>query len=349
VFGARLGHVMTQLHVATTRALGWALLGLMITVSGAWCAAALAIAGPHSDAVRHGLAAASGAAALAALIALALPRWRWRVLGVALVVFAVVLGWWFSLEPSNDRDWVTENARLAYATIDGDAVTVHNVRNFSYRSETDFTPAYYDKRFDLGRLEGVDLVASYWMGPAIAHIFLSFAFAGGDHLAVSIETRKEKGEGYSTVNGFFRQYELYYVVADERDVVGLRTNYRQDPPEQVYVFRLKGSKEGARRVFLDYMDSLNALKAQPEFYNSLTTNCTTAIWMHSLVNPGHVPFNWKILASGYVPEYLYELGRLEGDGISFAELQQRSLVNARARQAGSAADFSSRIRLGEPR
>ncbi|HEY6512894.1 MAG TPA: DUF4105 domain-containing protein [Burkholderiaceae bacterium] len=330
---------------ATARAAGWALLGSMVIAAGAWSVAALLIAGPRSDAVRQALAAVAGAVALATLIALALPRWRRRVLGAGLVLFAAVLLWWSSLEPSNDRDWVAENARLAYASIDGDAVTVHNVRNFAYRSETDFTPAYYDKRFDLKRLEGVDLVASYWMGPAIAHIFLSFAFAGGDHLAVSIETRKEKGEGYSTVNGFFRQYELYYVVADERDVIGLRTNFRQDPPEQVHVFRLKGNPDGARRVFLDYMASLNALKAQPEFYNSLTTNCTTTIWTHSLVNPGHVPLDWRILASGHVPEYLYGLGRLEARDLSFAELQQRSLVNARAQQAGAAADFSSRIRL----
>lgn len=333
---------------AVTRALGWTLLGMLIIATGAWCTAALAISGPHSDVVRDGLAAASGAVALAALIALTSRRWRWRVLGVALVLFAAVLGWWFTLEPSNDRDWVAENARLAYATVDGDAVTVHNVRNFAYRSENDFTPAYYDKRLDLSRLEGVDLVASYWMGPSIAHVFISFAFAGGDHLAVSIETRKEKGEGYSTVKGFFRQYELYYVVADERDVIGLRTTFRKDPPEQVYVFRLKGTPEGARLVFMDYIEALNALKARPEFYNSLTTNCTTTIWLHSLVNPGHVPFSWKILASGHVPEFLYELGRLEDRGLPFAELQRLSMVNARAQQADSAADFSSRIRQVTP-
>jgi len=330
--------------VASIRALGWLLLGLLIAAVGAWCVLAFVISGPHSVAMRYALAAASGGVSLTALIALTLHRWRWRVLGVAVVLFAVVLGWWFSLEPSNDRDWVPENVLPAYATFEGEAVTVHNVRNFTYRSETDFTPAYYDKRLDLSRLGGVDLVASYWMGPAIAHIFVSFAFAGGDHLAVSIETRKEKGEGYSTVKGFFRQYELYYVVADERDVIGLRTNHRHDPPEQVFVYRVKGSRESARRVFLDYMKSLNALKARPEFYNSLTTNCTTTIWTHSLVSPGHVPFSWKILASGYVPEYLYEQGRLESDGLSFNELQQRSMVNARAQQAGSAADFSSRIR-----
>jgi len=339
---------MTRVLLWCTRTLAWALLVVWVVASAAWCVGALVIALPGSQGVRHALAAAVAAVALTALIVMPWRRWRWRALGTHGVLFALVLGWYLQLEPSNDRDWVTENARLAHATIDGNIVTVHNVRNFTYRSENDFTPAYYDKKLDLSRLEGVDLVASYWMGPAIAHIFLSFAFAGGDHLAVSIETRKEKGEGYSTVNGFFRQYELYYVVADERDVIGLRTNHRQDPPEQVYVFRLQGAGDGARRVFLDYMESLNALKAKAEFYNSLTTNCTTTIWMHGLVNPGHVPFSWKILASGYVPEYLYEQGRLRNDGMPFAELQRRAMVNARAKQAGSAADFSSRIRLSTP-
>ena len=323
---------------------GLMLLGLLVAAAGGWGVLALAISGPPAQALRLVLAAGFGAAALVALISLAVRRWRWRGLGLFLVLFAAVLAWFFSLVPSNDRDWVTENALLPQATIVGDAVTVHNIRNFTYRTETDFTPAYYDKRFDLRKLEGVDLVATYWMGPAVAHIFLSFAFEGGEHLAVSIETRKEKGEGYSTVKGFFRQYELYYVVADERDLIGLRTNYRQDPPEQVYVYRLKGSKDGARRVLLDYLDSINALKTRPAFYNSLTTNCTTTIWTHALINPGHVPLNWKILASGYVPEYLYELGRLETAGLPFAELQRRSLVNPRAQAAGDAVDFSSRIR-----
>jgi hypothetical protein len=221
---------------------------------------------------------------------------------------------------------------------------MHNIRNFDYRSETDYTPAYYDKRFDLRKLEGVDLVAVYWMGPAIAHIFVSFAFAGGDHLAVSIETRKEKGEDYSTIKGFFRQYELYYVVADERDVIRLRTNYRHDPPEDAYVYRLQGSIENGRRLFLDYIKKINALKSHPEFYNTLTTNCTTNIWFHSRVNPEHLPFSWKILASGYVPKYLYEAGRLE-TRMPFSELERRAHINARAQAADSAADFSRHIRI----
>jgi hypothetical protein len=325
-------------------AAGLSLLGLLILAAGGWGVLALAVSGPHGDALRAGLAAGFGAASLAALVALAVGRWRWRGLALYLALFAAVLAWYFSIAPSNEREWLTENAVLPHATIDGNVVTVHNIRNFSYRTETDFTPAYYHKRFDLSQFEGVDLVASYWMGPHIAHVFLSFAFAGGDHLAISIEARKEKGEGYSTIKGFFRQYELYYVVADERDVIGLRTNHRNDPPEQVYVYRLKGNLDGGRRLFMEYMDQINALAMRPAFYNSLTTNCTTNIWMNSRVNPEHVPFSWKILASGHVPEFLHGQGRLAAAGPDFAEIQRRALVNVRAQAAGTAADFSRRIR-----
>ncbi|HTT12102.1 MAG TPA: DUF4105 domain-containing protein [Burkholderiaceae bacterium] len=336
-----------MIRVAT--ALGLTVLGLLIVVAGAWGAAALAVSGPASEAARLALAAAFGASALVASIGLWLRRWRWRLIGVFAGLFAIALAWYFSIEPSNDRDWVTENERLPWATVEGDAVTLHEIRDFEYRTETDFTPAYYDKRFELSKLQGVDLVATYWMGPAIAHIMLSFEFAGGDHVAISIETRKEKGEGYSTVKGFFRQYELYYVVADERDLIRLRTNYRKNPPEQVYVYRIKGSRgDGARRVFMSYIEAINELKTHPTFYNSLTTNCTTTIWMHSLVNPGHVPFSWKILASGYLPQYLYEHGRLEEYGLPFDELQRRSHVNQRAQQADQAPDFSRRIREPTP-
>ncbi len=270
-------------------------------------------------------------------------RWRSRAIAAYLALFALLMMWWRGIEPSNERDWQTDVAVLPYAEIEGDVVTVHNIRNFDYRSETDYTPAYYDKRFDLRKLEGADLVAVYWMGPAIAHIFVSFAFAGGDHLAISIETRKEKGESYSTLRGFFRQYELYYVVADERDVIRLRTNYRNDPPEDVYVYRVQGPLENVRRVFLEYINEINELQVRPKFYNTLTTNCTTAIWLHTLVNPGHLPFSWKILASGYVPEYAYEAGRLD-TSLPFPELKRRAHINARAKAADGAADFSRLIR-----
>ncbi len=319
-------------------------IGALTVAAGVWGVLALAVAGPQGEAFRWLLAGGFGAAALAALPALAQPGRRRPALLGFVCLFAVVLAWYFSIEPSNDRDWVTENAVLARATIDGNIVTVHNIRNFAYRTETDFTPAYYDKRFDLDQLEGVDLVATYWMGPHIAHVFLSFAFAGGEHLAISIEARKEKGEGYSTIDGFFRRYELHYVVADERDLIGLRTNFRQDPPEQVYLYRVKGNLDAMRRVFLEYVHQINALAARPEHYNSLTTNCTTNIWLNSKVNPQHLPFSWQILASGHVPAFLYEHDRLVTGGLPLAELQRASLVNPRARAVAVSEDFSRRIR-----
>ena len=324
-------------------AIGLILLVLFTIASGAWGALALLYSSPLSETARIVLAAIFGIVALVAAIALAVRRWRWRAAGAYWVAFFALLAWFFSLAPSNDRDWQADVATLPYATVAGDIVTMHNIRNFDYRSETDYTPAYYDKSFDVSNLTGVDIIAVYWMGPAVAHIFVSFEFAGSDHLAVSIETRKEKGEEYSTLKGFFRQYELYYVVADERDVIRLRTNYRKDPPEDVYVYRAQGPLENGRRLFLDYVRKINSLKEKAEFYNTLTTNCTTNIWMHTLVNVGHLPFSWKILASGYVPQYMYEAGRLD-NSVPFAELQKRALVNPRAHGADKAQDFSRRIR-----
>jgi len=308
---------------------------------------ALNYAGPPNPALRIALAAAAGIAALLALLALGSSRWRWRALIAFSVLFAGLLTWFSQLKPTNEADWQPDVATLAYATFDGDAVTVHNIRNVDYRSETDYTPAWYDKRFDLNKLEGIDLVAVYWMGPAIAHTLVSFAFAGGDHLAVSIETRKKQGQGYSTLQGFFRQYELIYIVADERDVIRLRTNYRHDPPEDVYVYRVQAPLEAARRVFIEYMNQLNNLRAHPKFYNTLTSNCTTDIWANTLINDQHLPFSWKILLSGYVPQYLYEQGRID-TRVPFLELRERAHVNARAQAADAAADFSQRIREAAP-
>ena len=237
-------------------------------------------------------------------------------------------------------------AVLPHATIDGERVTVHNIRNFDYRTETDFTPAYYDRTFDLRRLDRVDLVAVYWMGPAIAHLFLTFGF-GDDHLAISIEARKDRTRPYATLPGFFRQYELVYIVADERDVIRVRTNYRTSPPEEVYLFRVIGPIENGRRIFLDYLRDSNELREHPRFYNTLTTNCTTMILTHAAVNPGHIPYSWKVLLSGYAPEYAYERGRLD-QSLPFEELKRRAHINAAARAADQAPDFSRRIRAGLP-
>ena len=265
----------------------------------------------------------------------------------AIAIFAILVVLFFHIPASNDRDWQPDVAVTPYASVNGDLVTIYGVRNFDYRTETDFTPRWEERTYDLRKLDSVDIIAVYWTGKAIAHVMVSFGFEGKDYLAISIETRKEKGESYSTLAGFFRQYELYYVVADERDVIGVRTTYRQ-PQEDVYIYRVRARQRTIRQVFLDYIKTINDMRVHARFYNTLTTNCTTNIWMHTRVNPGHLPLSWKILVSGHVPEYVYDAGRLDSD-IPFAELRKRGHINDLAQTAGAdAPDFSQRIRANLP-
>ncbi len=321
------------------RGLFRALLALSILGLSAWAALALYF-GPLASRV-----GAAGVAAVGLLAAIAAARRRgsWWPVVLFAAVFLGFLFVWSGVEPSNQRNWQHDVAELPYATFDGDLVSIHNIRNFDYRSETDYTPHYYDKTFDLRELDSVDLIAVYWMGDAIAHIMLSFGFASRDYVTVSIETRKEVGESYDTIRGFFRQYELIYIVGDERDLIRLRTNYRKNPPEDVYVFRASGPPENARRLFLDYFREINELRDHPAWYNSLTTNCTTNVLRHTRANPGDHAYSWKILLSGYAPLYAYERGRLD-TSLPFDELKRRSYVNGPAQAADQAPDFSQRIR-----
>jgi hypothetical protein len=288
-------------------------------------------------------AAGYGAATILAFALLPAPG---RTAVAALAIFAILVILFLRIPASNDRDWQPEVSVTPHAEINGDIVTIRGVRNFDYRTASDFTPRWEDRTYDLRKLDSADIIAVYWAGKAIAHVMLSFGFAGEDYLAVSIETRKEKGESYSTLAGFFRNYELYYVIADERDVIRVRTTYRQ-PQEDVYIYRVSGSRENLRRVFLEYLTSINELRDRPVFYNTLTTNCTTSILLHTRVNPESPPFSWKILLSGYVPDYLYELGRLDTT-MPFAELEKVSRVNERAHAADQDPAFSQRIREGLP-
>jgi Domain of unknown function (DUF4105) len=328
------------------RIFGWGAVGLALIGTGLWGSLALHYSDLAPAWLRDGLAGAFALLALWALVSVGAARRR----GPALAAFAawllLVLLYWRTLQPLNDRDWAPEVARLPRATVAGDLVTFRDIRNFDYRSETDFTPAYYDRTFDLRRLDGLDIVTSYWMGPTIAHVFVTFGF-GDEHVAVSIEARKERQEGYSSVQGFFKRYELIYVVGDERDLIRVRTNYRRDPPEDVYLYRVHGPTENARRLFLEYVRAINALHERPRFYDTLATNCTTTILVHTRVNPGHLPFSWKVLLSGHAAAYAYEKRRLD-TSLPFEELRRRSRINTTAQAADRAPDFSRRIREGLP-
>jgi hypothetical protein len=320
------------------------LVGVVVTAMTVWGAGALYYSPLPGQIPRAALAVVFvGATALAFLL---LPNRR-RTLAGFLFVFAVLVALFLNIPASNDRDWQPEVSVTPYATVNGDLVTVHGVRNFDYRTETDFTPRWETRTYDLRKLDSADIIAVYWAGKAIAHVMVSFGFQGKDYLAVSIETRKEKGEDYSTLAGFFRQYELVYIAADERDVIRVRTNYRQ-PQEDVYIYRTRAPLRNIRRVFLDYIKTMNDMHERARFYNTLTTNCTTSILMHARMNPESPPMSWKILLSGYVPDYLYELGRIDTT-MPFAELEKRSLVNARAHAADKNPDFSQRIREGLPK
>lgn len=326
------------------RFIKWALLGLMLITTTFWMVLAIYFGDSHTGIVQAGIAVIVSLFGLATLVSLGFVRWRKRFLATYSILFVlIVTGWLFTVQPSNTRQWQADLAILPYATVEGDLVTVHNIRNVDYRSEFDYTPAYYDKIFDLNKLEGIDLFAVYWMGPAIAHTIISFNFGDKDYLAMSIEARKELGEGYSTIKGFFRQYELTYIVADERDVIRLRTNYRKDPIEDVYLYRLHPPKENVRRLFLEYIKQINELHEKPAFYNTLLDNCTTAIWFNTRVNAGHLPFSWKILLSGYVPEYIYESKGLDNK-IPFEQLQQQAHINSVAKMLDTSPNFSQGIR-----
>jgi hypothetical protein len=259
--------------------------------------------------------------------------------------FAGVCAAFIRVRPSNERDWKQPVARLPYASASGDLVTVRHVRNFAYRTSDDYTVAYYDRTYDLRQLATLDLVVSYWMGPAVAHVFLSFGFGEQGQVAISIERRDERGASYSTLKGLFKNYELIYVVADERDVIRLRTNMRSKPPEDVYLYALRTSRDDIRRLFLEYLREVNALREQPEFYNTLTANCTANLWLHARVLGERLPYSWKLLLSGFVPEYLYERGALD-DSVPFARLRDLSRINDIARGLPPDAEFSRRLRAG---
>lgn len=268
-------------------------------------------------------------------------RWRWLAPGFVVLVAC----WWFSLQPSNDRHWLPDVAQTAFAEIEGDDVTLHNVRNCDYRTETDYTPQWETRVVHPSQITGIDLAINYWGSPYMAHPIASFQFADAPPICFSIETRKEAGESYSAIGGFFRQYELIYIVAEERDVIRVRTNYRTG--EDVFLYRLNLPPEKARERFLEYLSALNGLHDHPRWYNAATTNCTTSIRTQRAAALRN-PWDWRILVNGYGDEMLYERGALRTGGLSFAELKAHALINARARAADHVANFSERIRDGVP-
>jgi Domain of unknown function (DUF4105) len=261
--------------------------------------------------------------------------------------FCVVLVWWLNLKPTNTAAWQPNVDRPAWTEIDGDRLIIHNLRDCDYRTETDYSSCWSDRTVNLSDLRGVDLFFTTWGVRWIGHPILSFQFGNDQHVAFSIEARYKAGQGYSAILGFFRQYELIFVVADERDVIRLRTNFRKD--EEVFLYRARLVPQSARAIFLSYVEYLNQLKDHPEWYNALTRNCTTAIDKQiasKVANPQ--PWNYQILVNGTLDELLFNRGRLVTDGLAFKDLKSRAHINAIAKGADGSPDFSTIIRTNRP-
>lgn len=325
-----------------SRAGRWLVIAIVVSLN-LWAAAALYF--DSQSASSRAPAAIIYSGSIAAVLITSKGHGRGAI--ICLCAFACVLIWWLSLKPSNDRPWQPDVAQTAWTEINGGRVTIHNFRNCDYRTEGDYTPHWETRTYDLAKLRAVDFFLIHWGSPWIAHPIVSFDFGDQGHVAISVETRKEMGKAYSSVRGFFRYYELIYVVSDERDVVRLRANYRQH--EDLYLYRTRATPQLGRMIFLDYLQRANRLREHPEWFNALTNNCTTNI-SHHLADSGHRNFSrwdWRIVLNGRADEMLYEHGDLAGD-LPFDDLKSRALINPAARAADQASDFSDRIRQDRP-
>ena len=326
-----------------SRALGWLIAGLWFLFRAlliAWGTLALYYSNLPSSGVRLGLAAAFAAFAIWAL-------WLSRRRHMSLIAFALFLGvlaWWIAIPPSHDRNWRPEVAVMPRAVIDGDRVRLTGVRNFDYRSRSDFTVRYEEREVQLSHLTALDFYVSYFMEGPVGHTFVSFIFDNAPPLSISIETRPEMGEGFAPVASMFKQFELIYVVGEERDLVGVRANHRQEP---VYLYRLNTSADDARRLLLVYLERINELADRPEFYHLLTNSCTINIVRYANAAGRVGRIDIRHILNGLADSYLYRSGRIDTT-LPFDELRRRSLINEAARAADGASDFSQRIRASLP-
>ncbi|HET8598274.1 MAG TPA: DUF4105 domain-containing protein [Castellaniella sp.] len=317
------------------------LLSFVLLLALAWGLTALWIQAPGGAWLRLVWMALWAASVLACLASLwtqhryAIPA-RW-LLAVSATILA---SWWNSLAPSNQRDWADDVARNLSGRVQGSVVTLHNIRNFDWRSRTDYTVRWQDGSYNLDALQSVDMVLSYWMGPAIAHTLVSFGFADGRHLTFSVEIRKERDESFSVVGGFFKQFERSIVAAEERDILYVRAGPRG---ERVFLYPVRMPRPAMRELFLAYVDSANRLARAPRFYNTVTANCTTLVYdMVRPIVPG-LPMDIRLILSGYLPEYLYRHGGLDTSQ-PLETLRAGADISERAARAGPSADFSRRIR-----
>lgn len=266
------------------------------------------------------------------------------------MAFACSLIWYFSLDARQDRDWDPEVAKQFSYEKKDNIVRIHNVRNFNWHPDGTYNVHWEDRTFDLNKITGINVIASYWMGPQIAHTLLSFDFSDQKPLVFSIEIRKENGEEFSAIGGFFRKYELSLIASDEKDIVYTRSNIRH---EQVYLFPIKMHEAERKALFIEYLNKTDELRTEAKWYNTLTSNCTTLVFdMVQAINPQRLPKDYRLLASGYLPNYLYDLKALN-QNYTMKEWYGLAHINPRAEQYQkqpnqSSEAFSEAIRAGLP-
>lgn len=273
--------------------------------------------------------------------------WRgyWKTgLILYLVLHGELLLWWGDIQPLHEREWADEVARMTTGDINGNRVTLHNVRNFAWRSDNDYDIRWESREYDLQRLRSVDMISSHWGMDSIAHVLVSFGFDGGQFVTFSVEIRKEKDEEFSELGGFFKQFELSILATDERDAVAVRPNVRG---EDAYLYRIAMPAQVRRALFLAYVEQANALAKTPRFYNTITVNCTTLVYTMLQQVTGGLPLDPRLLLTGYLPSYIQEQhGLIEGFGLD--ELRELGHINQRSLAAAGRSDYSWRIREGVP-
>lgn len=266
-----------------------------------------------------------------------------RALLAGFVVTVVVWNvWWATLRPRTDRAWAPDVGRQTSGCFEGGLLTVSDVRCFDWHTETEFVERWETRSYELSRLDSIDLFASYWASPSIAHLIVSFGFEGSDQLAFSIEVRRQRGELWSNFAGFFKAYELVTIAADERDIIRLRTTVRR---EDVYLYRMESTPAFRERLLRAYIADCNRLVKRPRFYHTIITNCTTQIVRLVRAAGRRVPFDWRVIVSGHMPAYLHRIG-IVGPWGSFAEVKRRAAISAVGQAVDRDPEFSRRIRAG---
>jgi hypothetical protein len=335
------GDQMTKRLGTIGRAALMLLAALLAFVSGAWGTMALWYQLPGGT-IGRTLGSVLWTLAVITLAVFTISRRSWLPPGVYVAMYALLLLWWASIAPSNERNWADDVSRPLTGTVEGSQVVLDNVRDFDWRSDTDYDARWESRAYDLDRLSSADAVLSYWGSKAIAHAMISFGFDDGNRVVFSVEIRRQRGEEYSPIGGFFKQFETTLVAADERDIIRVRTNVRG---EDDYLYPLQMDKAAMRALFLSYVRAANALAGKPAFYNTITSNCTTIVYrMARQIDPG-LPWDIRLLLTGYLPDYLHDVGTLDRS-VPVDELRRRGRITERARNTAAGDDFSRAIRAG---